>query len=338
MDKKCSECGVIKPLTEFTKDKGCKDGYRRNCRICKYSKDKKYRIKNDTLIREKRSKKQSVITEEVRNNREKGSKKLVDEMLLVEFGPWKIIKYIGYLKEKHTKYHRHYFEKECKCCGGKLIANLATLKRQKRKKITCNLCNETINIHTNEKKCASCNEWKPAIRGIFPLSKNRPLGVHYYCSICASEKNRKIREKPGYRAKEYEQKKERFKTDVLYKFRVNISCNIKNSLKGLGYKKNGKSAQILGCSIIDFKSWIESQFVDDMNWDNRKLWDLDHKVPISFAKTKEEAIELCHYSNYQPLWSDINAKKSNTLILEYLSNDDKVRYHKFIAKYLDTID
>jgi len=51
-----------------------------------------------------------------------------------------------------------------------------------------------------------------------------------------------------------------------------------------------------------------------MNWDNYGLyngelnfgWDIDHIVPISTAKTKEEIIKLNHYENLQPLCSKIN--------------------------------
>ena len=52
-----------------------------------------------------------------------------------------------------------------------------------------------------------------------------------------------------------------------------------------------------------------------MNWGNYGLyennkinygWDIDHKIPISSAKTEEDVIKLNHYSNLQPLCSRIN--------------------------------
>jgi 5-methylcytosine-specific restriction endonuclease McrA len=54
-----------------------------------------------------------------------------------------------------------------------------------------------------------------------------------------------------------------------------------------------------------------------MNWDNygntcgtelkyNCSWDLDHIVPISYAKTEEEIYILNHWSNFQPLCSKIN--------------------------------
>ena len=58
-----------------------------------------------------------------------------------------------------------------------------------------------------------------------------------------------------------------------------------------------------------------------MNWENKGKyngnfnsgWDLDHIIPISSAKNKEEIYKLNHYTNYQPLCSKVNRfiKKDN---------------------------
>ncbi len=51
-----------------------------------------------------------------------------------------------------------------------------------------------------------------------------------------------------------------------------------------------------------------------MNWDNYGFynttynygWDIDHIIPLSSAKSEEDVIKLCHYTNLQPLCSKIN--------------------------------
>ena len=51
-----------------------------------------------------------------------------------------------------------------------------------------------------------------------------------------------------------------------------------------------------------------------MNWGNKGLyngklnygWDIDHRIPLSLAKTEEDVIRLNHYTNLQPLCSKIN--------------------------------
>ena len=51
-----------------------------------------------------------------------------------------------------------------------------------------------------------------------------------------------------------------------------------------------------------------------MNWDNHGEWHIDHKIPLSSAKTEKELIGLCHYTNLQPLWALDNLKKGNKIL------------------------
>jgi len=113
--------------------------------------------------------------------------------------------------------------------------------------------------------------------------------------------------KKEWTKKYYHMKKE---TDILFTIKEKIRSTIRKSLK-----KNGKKTHdILGCSYNDFKIYLESKFEHWMNWENRGLyngdfnygWDIDHIIPISFAKTEEELIKLNHYTNLQPLCSKVN--------------------------------
>jgi hypothetical protein len=112
------------------------------------------------------------------------------------------------------------------------------------------------------------------------------------------------------------------KTDNTYLFRSSISCSIQRCFRNKKIPKLLRTYDILGCSLEEFKKYIESQFEDWMNWDNRGKfngelkygWDLDHKIPSSTAKTMEEIIKINHYTNFQPLCSYVNRViKSNKL-------------------------
>ena len=48
-----------------------------------------------------------------------------------------------------------------------------------------------------------------------------------------------------------------------------------------------------------------------MSWNNYGEWHLDHKTPISWAKTEEEVYRLNNYNNFQPLWAIENTSKGN---------------------------
>jgi hypothetical protein len=89
--------------------------------------------------------------------------------------------------------------------------------------------------------------------------------------------------------------------------------------------KECRTTVILGCPISDFKNYIEAKFEPWMNWDNygnpkdgiyelNKTWDVDHIIPVSFAKNKEEVIKLNHYTNLQPLCSYRNRWIKNNKI------------------------
>jgi hypothetical protein len=81
-----------------------------------------------------------------------------------------------------------------------------------------------------------------------------------------------------------------------------------------GFKKDGFSEKILGCSWEHLKAHIEGQFLPGMSWENRGEWHVDHKIPLASAKTPEEVEELCKWHNLQPLWKEDNLKKGAKLL------------------------
>ena len=108
--------------------------------------------------------------------------------------------------------------------------------------------------------------------------------------------------------------RDRRKNDPLYRLKINLKSTLSHNFKRNGYTKKSRSFEILGCSYVDFKEYIESQFEDWMSWDNYGLyngeekygWDLDHIVPLSSAECEGDIIRLNHYSNIQPLCSYVN--------------------------------
>jgi hypothetical protein len=123
------------------------------------------------------------------------------------------------------------------------------------------------------------------------------------------EYKKKNKEKINHWRKKYRDNK--FSINPVYKLSHNIRCLISKYLNKLGYIKSEKTESILGCSFEEFKSYIESQFREGMSWENHGKWHLDHKTPISWAKSEEMVLELNHYTNFQPLWAKDNLVKGN---------------------------
>lgn len=112
-------------------------------------------------------------------------------------------------------------------------------------------------------------------------------------------------------------------SDPLFKLTCTIRGSIRQSFKRNNYTKNSKTFEILGCSFIEVKEYLESKFESWMTWENRGLyngelnygWDVDHIIPLSTAICEADIIKLNHYTNLQPLCSKINRDiKKNGLI------------------------
>jgi hypothetical protein len=82
------------------------------------------------------------------------------------------------------------------------------------------------------------------------------------------------------------------------------------------YKETSKVYKVLGCSHEEYKAHIEKQFLKGMTWENKELWEIDHIIPISSAKTVEEVYVLSKYTNLRPLWrKDNRVKKAKRIYL-----------------------
>lgn len=75
----------------------------------------------------------------------------------------------------------------------------------------------------------------------------------------------------------------------------------------------GKIWNLFGTDIDSFMKHVESLFEEGMMWDNwGVVWELDHKIPISFDDpTPEEMIKRFHFTNIQPLWTELNRSKGS---------------------------
>ena len=109
----------------------------------------------------------------------------------------------------------------------------------------------------------------------------------------------------------YENKR---KKEPIYNLKKNCRSRIQKVFKRKGFKKKSKTSDMLGCDWDFLKSYIESQFKDDMSWENRDKWHIDHIIPLASASSEDDVIKLSHFSNLQPLWAEENIKKADKII------------------------
>lgn len=216
------------------------------------------------------------------------------------------------------KGHKSGFRSHCRICVGSKL-----LKGQYRE----------IVLSTNQKTCSKCKEIK-----LLTDFRKRGDFVNSSCKLCEKEELRVYRlnnkekinktsrkyladkkQDPKFKMEHTKKKRDyvikKKKDDPIYKAKINIRKLIGESIRRLGWGKNSKTFELLGCDWETFKTHIENQFLDGMTWDNHGQygWHFDHIYPISLGQTQDEIDELNHYTNFQPLWWEDNLKKSNKI-------------------------
>ena len=172
------------------------------------------------------------------------------------------------------------------------------------------------------KRCTRCGQDKP--RDQFYARSSGELLPH--CKNCACVKrdpavtsryHRATRARPGHWKTVAARITRRRHEDVQFRLAGNLRNALRRAVKASGGRKPGRTVELLGCSVAEFKSYIEAQWQEGMSWDNWgrtvDCWQLDHKRPIaSFDLTDEAQVRACfHFSNYQPLWMLENAIKKD---------------------------
>jgi hypothetical protein len=104
---------------------------------------------------------------------------------------------------------------------------------------------------------------------------------------------------------------ERYHSDIQFRLRIILRNRLLQSVKTDA--KAGSAVQDLGCSIPEFKDYLESKFAPGMSWDNIGCWHIDHIEPLSKFNLEDpkQFKGACHYTNLQPLWKEDNLKKSD---------------------------
>ncbi len=117
--------------------------------------------------------------------------------------------------------------------------------------------------------------------------------------------------------------RERLRTDELFRLKQQVCKNINSALKRFSTNKSQRSVNYLGCSIIEYKSYLESKFEDWMSWSNygrckfgEVRWHIDHIIPLSRFNLMdiEERKKAFHYTNTAPLEAIANIKKGNKIL------------------------
>ena len=103
--------------------------------------------------------------------------------------------------------------------------------------------------------------------------------------------------------------------DPLFRLKSNVRSMIGHSFHRTGWFKKRLSEEILGMSVDDFVQYLLKTYKDfyGYEWDKKEKVHIDHIIPICTAKSEEDVIKLCHYTNLRLLKAFDNMSKSNKL-------------------------
>ncbi len=131
--------------------------------------------------------------------------------------------------------------------------------------------------------------------------------------------SKKSKSKPEVRAKCNKYRRDKLKSDIYFMLGIKLRKYIESAFRN-GYK-TGKAIDLLGCSVPQFKNWLEGKFTNEMCWNNYgTYWHIDHIIPVdAFDLIIDKAKTICfHYSNMQPLEKKKNLSKQNKISVQDL--------------------
>lgn len=176
------------------------------------------------------------------------------------------------------------------------------------------------------KNCNKCKVDYPGTKEYFSGDKYSSDGLCRKCKKCDNQGNKKYRrDNPqqhreywkrnieAYRAYQRDYWRRVYSKSPERKISMAIGNGIRNSIKE---PKAGRHWEdLVGYTLEDLMTHLESQFTKGMSWKNHGAWHIDHIRPISdfnFAKVEDQEFKQCwSLWNLQPLWAFDNHSKSN---------------------------
>lgn len=162
---------------------------------------------------------------------------------------------------------------------------------------------------TSSITCISCGEIK-SIKEFYP---SWVLKTGSKCADCCAKSN--LTEAAADVRNVNLQK--RRKEDVNFRLKERLRSRLNFAIKS----KKGSAVADLGCTISEFKTYIEQRFYESpehgkMTWQNwgvgKGKWQLDHIIPLFSLNLEDrfDFLKAVHYSNIRPLWFEDHVEKT----------------------------
>ncbi len=94
--------------------------------------------------------------------------------------------------------------------------------------------------------------------------------------------------------------------------KLTLRAQLRAALKRTKGRKTDSVLKLLGCTLDELRTHLESNFTHGMTWLNYGKWHIDHRVALATidpVKNLKGWNKLWHWTNLQPLWAIDNIKK-----------------------------
>ncbi|WP_440928746.1 hypothetical protein [Candidatus Pelagibacter sp.] len=263
--------------------------------------------KQDPKFHEEYKKKQRLYYYKRKYNLTEIPKKELTKRVIIDYGSVNC-KYCN--KEFKKLRHIHYF-----CSRSCLDKHHESIRKPRRRRENLTAPRNKIKKNPEQLKMArkrsKIKYWKK-LKDEDPKKYELMLEKTRQATRKWKEKNKDKLKSSKYLQTQRRWKKQKIKTDPIYKISERLRSYLSRSIKGV-IQKNSKTEKIVGTSFKNLVSHLEKQFKPGMTLSNYGKWHIDHIKPITkYDLTKPGEVEKCfHYTNLQPLWAAENIKKSN---------------------------
>lgn len=224
--------------------------------------------------------------------------------------------YDGFTKEKLAK---DGYKNKCKSCIAKASKEKYAADPEARRQYEAKWRAENVDkctAKTYRWRENNPNKWADYRKVYYNNNKEKISAqqklIHEKYKEKYNERNRQY--KKDNHASLMQKRKERIEASPLLQFKERIRQLTKGAFYRLKQQKKFRTNDMLGADWQIIKEHFISQFKDGMTWEAFIAGEIhvDHIKPLATAKTEEELIALCHYTNLQPLWCLDNLSKGAT--------------------------
>lgn len=178
--------------------------------------------------------------------------------------------------------------------------------------IIMKVCSKTVAYHLDDKEKNRKLNYMKDYKQLPHVQQRRLITQPIYY-----EKDKeKLKNDPILRNKKLLQKRKRRLNPLVF-LSDRIRSNIVNSLTKDIKKGGQKWETLVGYDKIQLKEHIELQFCENMNWDNKNLWHIDHVLPIimfNYDSFNHPHFKQCWcLDNLKPMWSSDNISKGGKI-------------------------